>query len=292
MKCLKIGSGELVFPIASDDFLSNELFFEKAISILKENPEISGFFAKTEIRSANLKKKLWDMGHADIQGRITNHEAIELFFSNRLFVPGSSALWRKKNFNEVGGFDFRLGAQCDYFINHILPMRNGVYFWNEIVTVMRKSEKSYSAKINDKKFFLNHALFEKKTKSFLVNPRPSEQQWNQWRKSLINARLNIELNAYLFERIQQAFNRIHEWEKDALAPYIKEIMRIFQTESNSFNKLIKIQEEKAHAIFNGIAGQIEGASSQAASLCRVSLAAKVFKEMRSYLKKRCDDFLH
>jgi hypothetical protein len=164
-------------------------------------------------------------------------------------------------------------------------MRNGVYFWNEIVTVMRKSEKSYSAKVNDKKFFINHALFEKKTKASLANPRPSEQQWNHWRKSLINARLNIELNAYLFERLEQAFNRIHEWEKDALPPYVKEIMRIFQTESNSFNKQIKFQEEKAHRIFNRITGQIDSSSSQATPLRRASFAGQAFKEIRLFLKK-------
>jgi hypothetical protein len=284
-KCLKIGNGQLVLPIASDDFLSNELFFEKAISVIKENPDISGFFAKTEIRSSDLKKRLWEMGHANKDGYITNQEAVEWFFSNKLWVPGSSALWRKKFFDEAGGFDLKLGAQCDYYINHILPMRHGVYFWNATSTVMRKSDHSFSSLVNNKQFFSNHALFEKKARAYLLNPKPTQIQWLRWRVSIINARLDIELNLFLFSKLEEAFKRIHEWEKSALAPYLTKIVQIFHRNGKSFNQSIKAQEVKAHAIFNKIAGQIETVSFHATPLSGASFVAKALKKTRSYFKK-------
>jgi len=274
-------TGDLIFGIASDDFLVSKTFFQKTVAIMNDNPLLAGVFAKTEIRSPNLKKKLWVMGNCGVKGVLVPEMAVKGFFNNDLFVPGSSSIWRTKCFFDAGGFDHRLGSQCDYFINHVLPMKYGAYFLDETVAVMRKSGKSLSSAVKNQSFFKNHALFEKKATAFLGIQRPSNQQWKTWRKSVINARLDLELNGYLSKRLEEAFIRIHEWEKDALAPYLGEIKAIYETKAKPFNRWLHQEEQKAHRIFDKIAGRIENPTGEP---CDTGLSSSG-KKLRDYLKK-------
>jgi glycosyltransferase involved in cell wall biosynthesis len=282
---LKKISGDLIFGVASDDFLVSDNFFQKTVAILSQNPTLAGVFARTEIRTPDLKKKLWVMGNCGVHGILTPDVVVERFFKRDFFVPGSSSIWRTKCFFDAGGFDKRLGPQCDYYINHVLPMKYGVYFLDETVAVMRKSGESLSSTIKNQSFFNNHALFEKKAKVFLENAAPSDQQWRHWRNSVINSRLNIELNAYLFKRLEEAFARIHEWEKDALAPYLKEIFELFQKEAKPFKILINKQEKQAHAIFNKLAGFAGDLPADSIEFAESSFGKKVFKKLKSFFRQ-------
>jgi hypothetical protein len=102
--------------------------------------------------------------------------------------------------------------------------------------------------------------------------------------------LDIELNFFLYSKLEESFKRIHEWEKSALAPYLTKIVQIFHRNGKSFNQSIKAQELKAHAIFNKIAGQIETVSFHATPLSRASFVATALKKTRSYFKKLLDAF--
>jgi len=291
-KLYRMASGELFYGAAADDYLTDNNFFLSAVNALNNNPQAGGCFAKTAVIDRSTGKKLWVMGSSSQSGFLGKSEAKKAFFENKLFVPGTSSVWRKKLIDQVGGYDFKLGPQADYFVNHVIPLKHGAIYLDREVSVMRKSMTSYSSRATNRLFFVRHALFEKKTNAYLEQDAPSSEMWAFWRNSLINARLNIELNRVVYYGIEKSLNIIHEWEKDALAPYLKEIMQIFQRKSHSFNQLIKVQEENAHEIFNRIAGQIDSSSSQATPLRRASFAGQAFKEIRLFLKKLYFDYLH
>jgi glycosyltransferase involved in cell wall biosynthesis len=142
-------AGQLIFGVAADDYIQDELFFENAILAFEKYPKISGFFSKTILVNGTNNQFLSEMGYSLIEGYISPTEFKELFFNNLIFIPGSSSIWRKSDFEKFGGYNDELGAQVDYFINHTLPMYGGVYFENKNVYKMRSFEDSFSKTQNN-----------------------------------------------------------------------------------------------------------------------------------------------
>lgn len=150
-------AGQLIFGVAADDYIHDQYFFENAILAFEKYPKISGYFSKTILINGISEISISEMGHSLIEGYINQTEFKELFFNNLIFIPGSSSIWRKIDFDKFGGFNNELGAQIDYFINHTLPMYGGVYFHNKNVYKMRSFENSLSRqqnKNNTIKYFL------------------------------------------------------------------------------------------------------------------------------------------
>ena len=284
LKIYKLANGDLFFGAAADDYLIDENFFLHAVNALNEYPQAGGCFAKTLVVDRLTEKKLWVMGGSCKSGFLEKTEAKKAFFENKLFVPGTSSVWRKKLIDQVGGYDFKLGPQADYFVNHVIPLKHGAIFLDREVSVMRKSMTSYSSGVTNRLFFVRHALFEKKMNAYLEQDAPSGVMWAFWRNSLINARLNIELNTSIKAELERNLNRVHEWEKDALARYIKEIMEIFYKGAKPFEEWMKKQERQAHNIFNKEAGPISDTFSNHDGFHKSSMVKKAFLKLRAFFK--------
>lgn len=263
----KACSGDLIIGISSNDFLIDREFFQIALNQFKKKPFCSGVFGKTAVIEGNRRKKLWVMGSAENEGYLQPDELKKMFFSNKLFIPGSSFMMNNKLFMESGGYDSKLGPQADYFLNHAMPMQNGVFFINREVTAMRKDTKSFSAQATHKEFFRRHVLFRDKLDSYLKENKPSAQEWKNWQDYLINARLSFETNIKIYKSLKHTFENIHEWEKDGLEKCFNKIIKIFSDDvERSIKQLIwtkKLAEKmfaksksKRQTFFQGLSAKI------------------------------------
>ena len=282
---LKYLNGDLIIGLACDDKLINYEFFSLAVKLFKKNNKTSGVFAKTNVVDGKSKKLLWTMGSAANEGFIASADAKKQFFNNSLFVPGSSFLMHHDYYKETGGYDFRLGPQVDYFINHALPMKYGIIFLNSEVSELRKSERSFSARANNIEFFRRHALFQKKIDLYLGNAKPIYEDWKKWHSSLINARLGIEANLKIYNRLNEIFNDINEWEKDSLAPYIKEISQIFQRDAKLFRSWIKKQEDQAHAVFTKALNPVTATIFEQKEAHKTVMVKKTIMKLKAFFNK-------
>jgi glycosyltransferase involved in cell wall biosynthesis len=282
---LKHLTGDLIIGLACDDKLIHQEFFSTAVKLFKNNIKTSGVFAKTNVVDAKTNKLLWTMGSAEKEGFIQSADAKKQFFKNSFFVPGSSFLMNHEYYKETGGYDFRLGPQVDYFINHALPMKYGIIFLNSEVSELGKSEKSYSARANNIEFFRRHALFQKKIDLYLGSAKPTCEDWKEWRSSLINSRLGIEANLKIYNRLNEIFNNINEWEKDSLAPYIKEISQIFQRDGKLFRSWIKKQEDQAHAIFIKALNPATGTIFEQKAVYKTGMVKKTLMRLKAFFTK-------
>ncbi|MDX2187683.1 MAG: glycosyltransferase family A protein [Opitutaceae bacterium] len=178
-------TGEYIYNEASDDFLVDERFFERAISALETDPRPAGFFAVTGLYSEETKQLTGSMGIAPHLGYIAPGEVMPAFLRGGLFVPGSSSIWRTARYREIGGFDFRLGPQIDYLINHLLPSLHGVIYDNAGVKVMRCFANSYSSSASLWAQAERYQLVEKILRERAPSYEGMESDWVAWRARLM-----------------------------------------------------------------------------------------------------------
>ena len=129
--------GELIFGHAADDFIVEATFFERAVTSLQEHPQAAGFFAVTGLLSDERNVVYATMGTAPQEGFISPGEFFSGFIRNKIFVPGASSIWRHERLKEVGGYDYALGPQIDFLVNHLLPTKHGVVFSRTPMTCQR-----------------------------------------------------------------------------------------------------------------------------------------------------------
>jgi len=197
-RCAQLCSGELLFGRASDDYLVSPDFFQEAVDALNLYPDAAGAFAASQLVRGEDDTVYGDMGYRmGFQGGVTfepgtftfipKEQAREEFLAYRFFVPGSSAIWKRKLFDDLGGYDTALGPQSDYFFNHALPMLTGVVQIHDFAVAMRVFPNSYSGTAGDDLFFRRHALVEKKIRATVKET--GAMDWTVWREAIIKYRI-------------------------------------------------------------------------------------------------------
>lgn len=136
-------SGDFIISIASDDFISQHTFFERAINAFSKH-NIGGFVGKTKLIDGINGLFITDIGYSYKLNNISNWEFRYLFLNNLIFIPGSSSIWRKDYFDKLGGYDNGLGPQCDYLVNNLIGIKHGLYFEDIAFSTMRAFSNSYS----------------------------------------------------------------------------------------------------------------------------------------------------
>ncbi len=130
-------TGRLLFCEGSDDFIANEHFFAEAVAALDKHPNAAGFFGLAGLLYAEKNELAGRLGQSPAEGCISPEECYRQFLRGTMFVPGSSSIWRHECMTEIGGFDYSLGPQIDFLVNHALPARHGVVFNNTAFTCQR-----------------------------------------------------------------------------------------------------------------------------------------------------------
>lgn len=176
--------GDLVYQYSSDDALCNTGFFSLGVQALQQYPGAAGFFGVAEIISAETGVSTGYMGHADAEGYLSPKHFLDGFLVSEFFVPGISSLWKKSLIDQMGGYDYRLGPQTDYFINHALPAQAGVVFRRVLFAKARASElrKSFSSSATMEEEMKRLALFSSKMRAITGTRSSMEAEWNHWRR--------------------------------------------------------------------------------------------------------------
>ena len=178
--------GDIIYQYSSDDSIHDPDFFQLGVDALKAYPEASGFYGEAALIDADDGHFLGKMGNTSPAGFIKPSDFLRGFLSLGYFVPGISSLWRYKSIMNSGGYDYRLGPQTDYFINHALPCQSGVvcmrrHFANARVS---RSKSSYSSNrtLNDE--LQSFSLFACKLRFITSHLDSSDANWDDWRKRI------------------------------------------------------------------------------------------------------------
>jgi glycosyltransferase involved in cell wall biosynthesis len=245
--------GDLLYASAADDYVSHPRFFESAVKALCHR-NAAGFFGRASVVEPDTLAEKWVMGHAPKAGFVPPQAALKSFLHSGLFIPGVSAIWWRKLVQHCGGYDEKLGPQCDYFVNHALPALKGVVFSEDIVATCRLNPASYSAKATDKEFFERHALVEKKLKE-LALPYSFDPAWfRAWREHVINGRHASTRQKEFVSLVREKLGSMQPWERSS---YPDRFLALTAQLTETCDVLERELEEKvaqARHIFNQQAG--------------------------------------
>ena len=128
---LELCQGELMCPLAADDFLTDPRFFELAVAAMQRFPQAALVYGRAAIVDAKDGRSVGYMG-SYIPSRnasgvvryseegtsiqfLPPQEALTRFVSHHMFIPGCSLVIKRALLAEVGGYDETLGPQSDYF---------------------------------------------------------------------------------------------------------------------------------------------------------------------------------
>lgn len=153
---IKASIGKYFFGLAADDFLISKNFFSDAVQALSIS-ECTGFFGKTEIVDQSFSKRIGFLGSSKRDGLINKKDVLKDFLLSKIFIPGSSSIWKKEEILKIGLFDETLGPQADYFVNHFIAILGGVVFHDNVYTCMRSFENSYGNSIDPIQYLNNHS---------------------------------------------------------------------------------------------------------------------------------------
>lgn len=235
--------GELLYCSAADDYVSDPTFFDNAVRNLAAYPGAGGFAARTRIVDSNSSGVPWDTG-PERSGYLTSSAAVAAFFENRLFVPGSSVIWKSTLVREIGFLE-DLGPQVDYYLNHALTMKWGVVLSDQVSATMRKSGESFSGRANDKDFFNRHRLVLTRLVQQLPEGAVPAASRDKWRMDVINARLAVTRQQEFFSLVRNFFQAIQTWEESSLPPQFVECRSNLLDEIAQLEQALAVRIEEA-----------------------------------------------
>ena len=272
-RCHELCTGQLVYPAASDDYLSDSRFFELGVAALEKFPQAAVVYAPAAIVDAEDGRHFGYMGsytpprraHGvvkyDAMGIPTQfippQEALASFVSHQMFIPGCSLLWRRDLLVEVGGNDETLGPQFDYFLNHALGALRGAVFIDTPVAVARVSDKTYSGSASDDDYFRRQALVEKKFRSLPLPYETDERLWAQFRTTAIASRTAEFHLRRLFETMRRYCDSVPAAERQMFPPEPAAFVANMEEECARLETKLNSQIERARQIFNEVAGPLE-----------------------------------
>lgn len=180
----EVADGEIIYGLASDDYIHSKDFLKTVVDKFKHNTEIGIVWAKTDL-FYDTGEYFTTLGQSS-QEKIDGREFLRGFLSGENFVAGYSAVFNRKRLDKIGGFQYDLGPQCDYFPNHAVPSVYGGIFIPEVMTHARifRNGSNYSTNNNEMERIERHAEFEKRMRRLGVGG-VEEGLWLTWRYKLI-----------------------------------------------------------------------------------------------------------
>lgn len=176
-------NGQYLFCHGVDDFIIDETFLARSLQALEAHESAAGFFGRAVLFSNETNSPCGVIGCSPEQGFVQPARFLASFLRNEVFVPGSGVVWRKELLDAIGGFDFSLGPQIDFFINHALPALHGIVYDEKPVTCQRvyARESNFGSKDNLWEMAARYAKMEEKFKELIPFSRELEAEWRGWR---------------------------------------------------------------------------------------------------------------
>lgn len=184
-QCYKMSTGEIIFGLATDDFISNSTFIELAVQRFQDHPTIGLVWAKTELIYED-GEHFTVLGQSERLFIEKGGEFLSGFLRHENFVAGYSAVFKRSCLEAVGGFHFDLGPQSDYFPNHAVPSKFGGCFIPLVMTTATvfRDKSNYSNNTSEQDRIWRHCEFEKRMRALKVEG-VDPSLWFPWRKQLI-----------------------------------------------------------------------------------------------------------
>jgi glycosyltransferase involved in cell wall biosynthesis len=203
-KGYSMATGDLICPVASDDYFTTPQYFQVVAKIMKESPHAAGVVCLAELVSTEMGKKLGVMGGCGGRtGFIPPREFMQAFMAHQAVVPGVSTMLRRDLIDMVGGYPAELGPQNDYFVNHALAGLVGFVFLSHSVCAHRMSTASVNAATNFPQKIKNYALVEKKMRGLHLFDGFNESQIQAWREVLVDSMMSLRVQGPLFQALKK-----------------------------------------------------------------------------------------
>lgn len=132
---IAVAEGEFILPLDADDMVKNA-YLKEAVEILELNPKIGIVYSNAEF--VGNKQGIWNLAPATF---------VNMLSQNRIF---NSAIYRKKSWEDVGGYKLEMFEGCEDW-----------EFW---ITLMEYGVKVYKL---DKVFYYHRILSSSRTSSAL-----------------------------------------------------------------------------------------------------------------------------
>jgi len=269
----ELSTGELLYPAAADDYLSDTRFFELAVAALQRFPQAAFAYARAEIVDGDKGQQIGVMGsyipsrrnHAEAKDEtagapirfIGPQEALTQFVSHHMFIPGCSVILKRAGLTEIGGYDDALGPQADYFLNHALAALHGAVFIDAPVAVARVAATTYSGSASDDEHIRRVALVEKKLRALALPYETDERLFAQFRTSAIGSRFVEAFQRKLFDSVRASCESIPLDALQMFPPEPAAFVASLKEDCARLESTLDAQIERARAIFTEVAGPVE-----------------------------------
>jgi glycosyltransferase involved in cell wall biosynthesis len=181
-------TGKYIYSGASDDFVINKDFFKRAVEVLEGDSRPAGYYGITGIYVAETEKLSGAMGTAEVIGFNTPLQCCEGLLKYRSVVTSPSCIWRRDLYMKHGGDRFEdlmdhMGPQADYYLNHELAWRYGMYFEKIPHACQRvfEAKTNYSANLDIFALAARLCEMEKRLRRIGVIYPDIEKDWMRWR---------------------------------------------------------------------------------------------------------------
>lgn len=257
MAGLAEATGELFFGAGADDYLCDPDFFRLAVRMLAEKPGAAGVFARSRVIDKRDDGVLWAMGAAPREGFVDGQKFLDAFLRHQAFIPGSSVLLRLDHLKAIGGFDHELGPQSDYFVNHALAVKHGVFFLNREAAAFRVAPTTYSATATDTDHFRRHALVEKRLRDYAKDRCFDPSLLRLWRTGVVNGRFNLLKFEALYDAVNGFAGEAPEWERRCTPREIIEASERALADFKPLKEWLDLKVTEAYGIFDEVAGTLD-----------------------------------
>lgn len=181
--------GRYFYSTASDDFVVNKDFFRHAIAALERDERPAGFYGVCGVYVSEQEKITSAMGTAEVEGYNSPRQCCEGFLKCRSVVTSPSTIFRTERFFNQRGRDFyalidTLGPQADFYLNHALAFRYGMFFEKTLFSCQRvyESRTNYSSNMQLWQTAARFAEMERLLRADGLPEYPGiEADWARWR---------------------------------------------------------------------------------------------------------------
>lgn len=195
-----MATGDLIYPSASDDYLAAPDFFDSAVRFIRKVPQAAGVCGVIELIASETGESLClASGNAGRQGYVSPHDFMEAFLTNRAFIHGVSAIWRRDLVDLIGGYPGDLGPQHDYFVNHTLPALAGVVFLPTKVAVHRVGVHRFNARLSFQQRVKNFSVVEKRMRTMNLYDGFDLDMVTSWRSRTIDGLMDAPAQKQIFQ---------------------------------------------------------------------------------------------
>ena len=274
-RCHELCTGELLSPLASDDYYANPRFFELGVAALQRFPQAAIAYGRAAIIDGGDGRELGWMGcyiprrgaragamngaMASPMQFVPPREALTRFVSHHMFIPGCGVILRRALMAELGlgYYDEALGPQSDYFLHHALAALHGAAFIDTPVAGARVSATTYSGSAKDDDFFRWQALVEKKLRALPLPYETDERLWAQFRTATIASRTAEFHQRRLFDTLRGFCDSVPPAERQMFPPEPAAFVGKLEEECAHLETNLNSKIERARQIFNDVAGPVE-----------------------------------